>query len=104
MIKSIQEVSLIFVVVHTTQQLERAVLFNEASIMASSYIICAEIQRFVQELTEFDLTITHDIRVRRTTRLIFIKEIGKYFIKIFFLEVDSVVRNADLFAYAAYIL
>ncbi|MNV42487.1 hypothetical protein D3C71_1341620 [compost metagenome] len=72
--------------------------------MSSRYIIGAKLKGFVQELSELDLSVAHDVWIRRPAGLIFIEEIRKYFVEVFLLEINGIVRNINLLAYAANIL
>ncbi|MNC31049.1 hypothetical protein D3C75_793570 [compost metagenome] len=104
LVQRIQEIGLILVAVHAAQQLKDTILFNYPCVVSCCNIIRAKLERLVQEFPELDLAVAHNIRIRRPPGLIFIEEIGKDFIKVFLLEINGIVRNIDLLAYAAYIL
>ncbi|MNC30069.1 hypothetical protein D3C75_783420 [compost metagenome] len=72
--------------------------------MTSCNVISSERKSLVQKFPEFDFTVTQDIRVWRATPFIFFKEISEYFIVVFFLKIDSIVRDVDLLADTSYIL
>ncbi|MNP04231.1 hypothetical protein D3C76_961400 [compost metagenome] len=95
---------MVLVAVYTTQQLELAVFLNHAGVVAGCHIISSKRKSFVQKFTEFDLPVAHDIRVWRAPLFVFLKKICKYFIVVFFLKIDGIVRDVDLLADTSYIL
>src|SRR5579875_291447 len=71
--------------------------------MPSRQIIRAKLQSTVEQFFKFNLLVTKHIWIWRASACIFLQEILKHFVHVFFLEVYAVIRNANLFANSRYI-
>src|SRR5690606_22263558 len=98
-------IGLVLVAVYAAQQFILSVMFlHNTGIVSCGYVIGAQIHGLIQELPEFDLAVAHHIRIWRAAALIFFEKIGKYFIIVFLLEIDGIVRDIDLLTDAPYVL
>ena len=94
----IEEVGLILIVVYPTEHLVFSVAVFHLCVMPCGKIVRPKLQCMIKECLELDFLIAHHIRVRCTSRFVFIKEIGENLIPVLLLEVDRIIRNADLIA------
>ena len=94
-LQAVQEIALVFVSIHATQQVMHAVAHFFARIMAGGNRFRAFVHRVIQKAFEFDFGIAQHIGIRRSAGLIFLQKIGEHFVFVLRGEVHDIDVDAD---------
>ena len=94
-----QEVTLIFVAVESTEQVNTAFAFAFAHVVTRSNCVSTLRLCVIQKGAKFDFLITQDIWIGCTSLTVFIEKVGEYTFPVFVRKIDCTQWNAECAGY-----
>jgi hypothetical protein len=99
----VQKITLVLVPIYASKQLIRSVFMAKVYKLAGGDFLGPKLHGKIQKRFEFDFPVAQHIRVWRTPGLVFLQKVVKYPVAVFLGEIDSVIGDANGFAYRLHI-